>query len=175
MQARPGQERIVAYVITLAQQRRAQVASPSGPALGPFVDVRTLAQTGTYTIALDPQAAYIGQAKLTLYSVPPDPSPSVTIGGPGAVVSTPVPGQNATVTFTAAAGQALTVRLTASTYSLAKVTLLNPGGSTLVSARYYGTGGTTFTATAPTAGTYTVAIDPQQAYTGGTTVTVTSP
>jgi hypothetical protein len=44
-----------------------------------------------------------------------------------------------------------------------------------VGARYFGTGGTTFTATTGAAGTYTITLDPQQAYTGGVTVTVTSP
>ena len=194
--ATPGQNAVVTFAGAAGRrvslnlspatytQAKVSILNPDGSTLAPvqllgtggtFVDVRTLPATGTYQILLDPQSAYTGQVRLTLYDVPPDPAPSVSIGGPGAVVSTPVPGQNATVTFTAAAGQGLTVKLTASTYSLAKVTLLNPDGSTLVSTRYFGTSGTTFTATAATAGTYTVAIDPQQAYTGGTTVAVTSP
>ena len=165
-------------------QMKVSIVNPDGSTLaspqlmvpgGGFVDVRTLPATGTYQLVVDPQGPATGQARLTLYDVPPDPAAAVSIGGPGAVVSTPVPGQNASVTFTAAAGQALTVRLTASTYSLAKVTLLNPDGSTLVGTRYYGTGGMTFTATTGAAGTFTVAIDPQQSYTGTTTVAVTSP
>ena len=169
--------------VTMSQVK-VTILNPDGSTLAPgqllgtgggFVDVRTLPATGTYQILVDPQSTYTGQARLTLYDVPADPSSGVTVGGAGAAVSTAVPGQNATVTFSAAAGQALTVRLTASTYSLAKVTLLNPDGSTLVGARYFGTGGTTFTATAGAAGTYTIAIDPQQAYTGGVTVAVTSP
>jgi subtilisin family serine protease len=169
--------------VTMAQGK-VSILNPDGSTLAPvqffgtgggFVDVRSLPATGTYQIVVDPQSTYTGQARLTLYDVPADPAPGTVIGGAGAVVSTPVPGQNATVTFTAAAGQALTVKLTASTYSLAKVALQNPDGSTLVGARYFGTGGTTFTATTGAAGTYTITLDPQQAYTGGVTVTVTSP
>jgi len=169
--------------VTMSQVR-VSILSPDGSTLAPpqlagtgggFVDVRTLPATGTYRIVLDPQVTATGQARLTLYDVPADPSLSVTVGGPGALVSTPVPGQNATVTFQATAGQALTVRLTGSSYALAKVTVQNPDGSTLVGTRYFGTGGTTFTATAGAAGTYTIAIDPQQAGTGGVSVAVTSP
>jgi len=165
-------------------QLKLSILNPDGSTLvspqlmlspGGFVDVRTLPAAGTYTIVVDPQAAATGQARLTLYDVPSDPSPSIVIGGAGAAVATPVPGQNATVTFTAAAGQGFTVKLTASSYSLARLWLLNPDGSTLGPTRYFGTTSVSFGATAATAGTYTIVIDPQQAYTGGVTVAVTSP
>jgi hypothetical protein len=86
-----------------------------------------------------------------------------------------VPGQNSTVTFAAVAGQAFTVKLTGSSYPLARVSVVNPDGSTLVSARYFGTAGLTFSATAASAGAYAIVVDPQQAYTGAVTATVTSP
>ena len=165
-------------------QVKVSILNPDGSALvspqlmvagGGFVDTRTLPTAGTYTILVDPQAAATGQARLTLYDVPADPSAPVAIGAAGTAVATPVPGQNATVTFGAAAGQGFTVKLTASSYSLAKVSVLNPDGSTLVSARYFGTAGVTFSSTGASAGTYTIVVDPQQAYTGAVTVAVTSP
>ena len=42
----------------------------------------TLAQTGTYTISIDPQSNATGSAQFTLYDVPADTTGSISIGGP---------------------------------------------------------------------------------------------
>jgi hypothetical protein len=164
-------------------QVRVSILNPDGTTLvspqlfgsSGFIDTKTLPSSGSYTIAVDPYQAATGSATLTLYDVPPDAAAAVTVGSAPTSISTGVPGQNAAVTLTASAGQAITIKLTGSTYSLARVSLLRPDGSVLVSPRYFGTSGTSFAATAATAGSYTIVIDPSQGYTGGVTVTVTSP
>src|SRR5439155_135037 len=57
-----------------------------------FIDTLTLAQTGTYTISIDPQANATGSAQLTLYDVPADASGTITPGGAAQTVTTTVPG-----------------------------------------------------------------------------------
>lgn len=59
------------------------------------------------------------------------------------------------------------------TLSAAYVSVLNPGGSTLAPAIYVGTsGGFVDTRSLPSAGTYTIVVDPQGMATGSATVTV---
>ena len=72
-----------------------------------FLDTRVLPASGTYTILVDPQLADLGSMTLTLYDVPPDLTGSIAIGGPPASLTLgPVPGQNATLSFSGTAGSA---------------------------------------------------------------------
>jgi hypothetical protein len=52
--------------------------------------------------------------------------------------------------------------------------MLKPDGTNFVPPILVGTFGATMTATLPVAGRYWIGIDPQQAYTGGITLTLTS-
>ena len=140
---------------------------------GGFVDAKTLAASGTYTILVDPQATATGGVTLTLYDVPVDASATTSPGGSGPSVTTTVPGQNARVTFAGGAGQRVSVKVSGMTLSAAYVSVLNPGGSTLAPPIYVGTsGGFVDTRSLPSAGTYTVVVDPQAMATGSATVTV---
>ena len=68
--------------------------------------------TGFYTILVDPQGTDLGSMTLTLYDVPPDLSGSIAIGGPPVSLALgPVPGQNATLSFTGTAAQRVNLRL----------------------------------------------------------------
>ena len=58
----------------------------------------------SYVVALDPQGPSIGPVSVTVYDVPADATTSATLGGPAVTVTTGVPGQNASVTFTGNAG-----------------------------------------------------------------------
>jgi hypothetical protein len=138
-----------------------------------FVDVRTLPATGTYTITVDPQGATTGGATLTLYDVPPDATGTLTIGGPSQAISVTTPGQNARLTFTGAAGQSITLKMSAISISFGYASILKPDGPTLVPNTIFGSFDRTITATLPTAGTYTIVIDPQGNATGGLTLTLT--
>jgi subtilisin family serine protease len=166
---------------------KVSILNPSGTALvsptffgrnGGFVDVKTLTSTGTYTIVVDPQSNAVGSATLTLYDVPADPVVSIVPGGSSASVATSVPGQNARFTFSGVAGGRISVRLTNVTIgtsgsSSAKVSVLNPNGTTLVAAAFFGTnGGFVDAKNLPTTGTYKVVIDPQSNAVGGVTATL---
>src|SRR5690349_21700141 len=94
-----------------------------------FIDVKTLPTTGTYTIKVDPQDAAAGSLTLTLYDVPADPSTSLTVGGASGTLTTTVPGQNASATFSGTASQQVTVHLTSSSMGWVTVKLLKPDGT----------------------------------------------
>ena len=168
---------------------RVSIANPDGSSLvyatpvgrnGGFIDAKLLPANGTYTILVDPQGTDLGSMTLTLYDVPADLTGSITIGGgPVSLTLGPVPGQNAMLGFDGAAGQRVTLRLTNVTIGNtsccgARISMLKPDGTNVVPPILVGTFGATMTATLPVAGRYSIGIDPQQAYTGGITLTLTS-
>ena len=168
---------------------KVSISTPSGGTLvaptyfgtnGGFVDLTALPATGTYTILIDPQSNSTGAATATLYDVPPDASAALAVGGSSATLSMGVPGQNGSATFTAAAGQGVTLRLTnvtigTSGFSSAKVSILKPDGATLLSPTYFGTSGKTLALQLPANGTYRIVLDPQSFSTGNATLALTSP
>jgi hypothetical protein len=140
---------------------------------GGFIDTKTLPVTGTYTILVDPASTYTGSATLTLYDVPTDVTKPIVPGGAAVGVATAVPGQNARLTFTGTTGQRVAASLGSVTMSSAKVSLLNPDGTTLGAAASVGTaGGWLDTRTLQQNGTYTLLVDPQTTSTGSMTVTL---
>ena len=54
----------------------------------------------------------------------------------------------------------------------AKISMLKPDGTTVVPPILVGTFGATINATLPVTGTYSIVVDPQQAYVGGITLTL---
>jgi hypothetical protein len=91
-----------------------------------------------------------------------------------------VPGQNGSATFTGAAGQGVTLRLTSVTigtsgFSSAKISILKPDGATLLSPTYFGTSGKTIALQLPANGGYRIVLDPQSFSTGNATLALTSP
>ena len=145
---------------------------------GAFFDVQTLPATGVYTIFVDPQNTDVGSITLTLYDVPPDPTPSITPGGPAVTITTTVPGQNARPTFSGTSGQRVSLRVTGvtigtSTCCTVRVSILNPDGTTLVSPALFGTtGGFIDVQTLPQTGVYTIVVDPQSFEVGSATLTL---
>ena len=142
---------------------------------GGFIDVKTLAATGQYTIFVDPQDTDTGSITLTLYDVPADVTGTVTIGGAAVNVTTTVPGQNGSLTFTGTSGQQVTVRVTSNTMGLVRVTLLKPDGTSLTSSFTSSGNFNLSTQTLPVNGTYTIKIDPDDFNTGSMNVNVTNP
>jgi large repetitive protein len=145
---------------------------------GGFVDAKTLPVSGLYTILLDPQSNAVGSATVTLYDVPPDATATIVPGGAPVSVETTGPGQDAYLSFDGVAGRRVSFKLTnvtigSSCCSSAKVSLLRPDGTTLVSPAYFGTnGGFVDAKTLPVTGTYRIFLDPQGAATGSATVTL---
>ena len=115
---------------------------------------------------------------LTLYDVPPDLTGSIVAGGPPvSLVLGPVPGQNATLRFDGTAGQRISLRLSNvtignSTCCGARISVLKPDSTNLIPPMLVGTFGATLTATLPVTGQYSIQVDPQGAYTGGITLTL---
>jgi hypothetical protein len=145
---------------------------------GGFIDTKTLPQAGVYTVEIDPQANAVGGASVELYDVPPDAETFVTAGGAPASAATAVPGQNAALVFNGTAGRRISLKLTdvtmgSSCCSSAKVSILNPSGTTLLSATNFGTsGGFVDTKTLPQSGLYRIVLDPQSNAVGSATVTL---
>jgi len=152
-------------------------ATPVGTS-GGFLDARVLPTSGLYTILVDPQGTDVGSMTLALYDVPPDLSGSIAIGGPPVSLTLgPVPGQNATLAFNGTAGQRVSLRLSNVTIGNtsccgARISMLKPDGTNVVPPILVGSFGATITATLPVTGAYSIGVDPQGAYTGGITLTL---
>jgi hypothetical protein len=110
----------------------------------------------------------VAGAATTVYPIAP--------GGPAVAVSSA--GDTVRLTFDGTAGRRVSLKLTDVTIGTsgccsAKISILNPGGSTLVSPTYFGTsGGFLDTKTLGATGSYTILLDPQGTATGGATVTL---
>jgi hypothetical protein len=152
--------------------------SPTGFGLsGGFVDTKTLPVSGSYQVVIDPQSNAVGSATLTLYDVPADAAANAIVGGSAVTVAMTVPGQNGRVTFTGAGSQTVTLKLTGVTIGTscctsAKVSVLKPEGTTLVSPAYFGLSGKTLSFSLTAAGVYSVVVDPQSNAVGSVTVSV---
>src|SRR5262249_26560209 len=142
------------------------IFKPDGSALAnialtnTFLDVITLPSTGTYTILLDPVLNDTGTSTLTLYNVPADVTGTLTSGN-SALVNITTPGQNASFTFSATAGQQLSLDLTGSTIPSYGAAVYKPDGTALVQP-FIGEFSEAFvdSTTIPVTGTYTLSIDP---------------
>lgn len=190
----PGQRAVLTFTGTNGQRVSLRAASvtiassavsilrPDGTSLGSvtattsgaFLDTRLLTADGTYTVLVDPANANTGNMTLTLYDVPADVTGTLAVNGGGLAVSVTTPGQNAALTFTATAGQQVTVRVTGNTAGSTTVRLLRPDGTQQTSST---SSASNFNLSQQTlaAGTYTVAIDPAGANTGSLTISVTQP
>jgi predicted small integral membrane protein len=168
-------------------QAKVTVSQPDGTALvsglncgqSCVVDTRSLPVAGTYTILVDPQGAVTGSLTAQLHQVPADLVATATAGGPAQQVVVAAPGQNASVTFAAEAGQRVSIQLSGSTFGLsttsASVTVLKPDGTALHAATGLGANGLLLGPTAmPASGTYTVTLNPAGALTGAVAVRVFS-
>jgi hypothetical protein len=109
--------------------------------------------------------------------VPADPTGTLVLGGAASTLALDVPGLNGWMTFSGTAGRTVTLRLTAVTIgtsccSSAKVSVLRPDGTTLVSPSNFGTGGKTLSFSLPATGVYSIFIDPQSNGVGSVTLSV---
>jgi len=163
---------------------RVSILNPDGSTLvsptfvgttGGFIDVQTLATTGTYTIVVDPQNTDTGSMTLTLYSVPADVTGTVTIGGAAVNVTITTPGQNGSLTFSGTSGQQATVHVTSNTMGTVRVTLLRPDGTQMTTSITSSASFNLATQSLTTTGTYTITINPDSSNTGSLSISVTNP
>ncbi|MFF1817270.1 polymorphic toxin-type HINT domain-containing protein [Kribbella sp. NPDC058245] len=138
---------------------------------GMLVDTLALPAAGTWTLAVDPDYMVTTHTTVRLYAVPDDLTKSATVGGAGVSVTTAV-GQSASITFSGTASQKIKATVSASTYPSCGgfVRLRDSAGTNLTSTCL--SASSTLTYTLPTAGTYTLFVDPADVYTGTATVAV---
>jgi YD repeat-containing protein len=163
------------FYVTLLDPSSGTVANQGFISSTGFLDTVTLPATGTYTLLVDPYDSNTGSANLTLHNVPADASGIATINGASVPINIPIPGQNGAVTFTGAASQQVTVRITGSTVGLVTVKLLRPDMTVMTSTSSLSSNFNLATQTLPSAGVYTITIDPSGANTGTMNVAVTNP
>jgi YD repeat-containing protein len=113
---------------------------------GGYIGVITLPATGTYNILVAPQNNSTGHMTFTLYNVPADVGSTITPDGTPTTVTTTVPGQNANLTFSATAGQRLSLLLNNVTIANSNVAVQNTATLTAgqqypIKMEYYQNGG----------------------------------
>jgi len=162
---------ISSSTVTVMKPDGSNLLNPTSLSGNWFVDTLTLPVTGTYTIVIDPNSTFTGTMNLTLHNVPEDITGTITAGGPPVTVTATTPGQNATLTFNATAGDRISLDVTNVTISSSSVTVRKPDGSTLLANANVGTAGVFFDVTTlPVSGAYTIFIDPKIAATGSMTL-----
>jgi hypothetical protein len=145
----------------------------TGPLFTDYLDAVELPTTGIYTVVGDPAVANTGNLTLTLYDVV-DVTGSITIGGSAVTVTTPVPGQNARLTFSGTAGQRISLWMSNVTITTSDVSILNPDTAplTVASGGVSTAGGFIDTTVLTQTGTHTILLDPRVANTGSMTFTL---
>ena len=128
-----------------------------------FLDTVTLDDDGTYTVVVDPETTATGSVDVRVRDVPPDVTGPLTLGGPAKAVNITTPGQNAALTFTGTAGQRVTLTATSTTMNDYVDYEIDAPNGTRVYGSYVGVGSRNWSdaVTLPSAGTYTVKINPE--------------
>jgi len=141
---------------------------------GGFAEPVKLTVGGTYKVKVDPQSSFYGSVTVGVYVVPADTTGSLALGTP-LTISTSVPGQNATRTFSGTAGQRISFKFSAVTMAKVKIIVKAPGTNPPTVLQHTVETSDDFvdpiTLPAGRTGTYTVTIDPQGASTGSVTLT----
>ena len=125
-----------------------------------YIDTQTLPVDGTYTVLIQPDAAYTGSVGVCVYDVPPDAGGTIDVDGAATHVDLAV-GQNATLTFDGIGGEQLQL-----TYpngfgnNFGALVVKSPDGTELARTGLY-QGSTISIPVLPTSGTYSVLVNPR--------------
>ncbi len=135
-----------------------------------FRDTFTLPTTGTYTITIDPRDVQVGTQTFTLSSVP-DNTGTTAIGTPTMVTIGTI-GEVAVRTFTATAGQNVTLTVTGNSIAGVDLIVRNPSGGVI--ATLFASGATAFRPefNLPVSGAYTITVDPRDQQVGALVFTL---
>ena len=170
-----SQNTIGCYKLGIKNPDGTNLYGPSGQCGTPFVDPVTLPATGTYTITLGHSGAGTGSLTFQLYSVPPDATGTITIGGPAVTLTTTVPGQNGSLTFSGTSGQRVSVTTSQDTFnSCFSLAVVKPDGTNLYGPAGACSAGGFGPLTLPASGTYTIRLIHNGSATGSLTFTLTS-
>lgn len=135
-------------------------------------DLPLLPVTGTYTLFLDPYFLNSGAVTLLLSSEIVGP---IALDGAAFALSVTRAAQNARLSFAGAAGQRVSLALSGVTIPCCfTVSVLKPGGTTLISGSFGTAGGTLDSPVLPVTGAYAVFVDPFGVTTGNATLTLSS-
>lgn len=142
-------------------------------------DTQVLPIGGTYTIAISPPSNATGTYSIRIYSVPADPSATLTPGGAPATLTTTVPGQRMSATFTASANQRVFISCTPAMTGMgtakSSIVLTGPSGSAVGSPADCSKAPLLFDSQIlAAAGTYIISVDPPGIATGSFTLQVYS-
>ena len=135
-----------------------------------FRDVFALPATGTYTITVDPRDVLTGSLTYTMNAVP-DNTGSTTIGTPTTVAVGTI-GEVAIRSFSATAGQSVSLSVSGNTIAGVDLTVRNPSGGIVATLFASGATATRSAFTLPVTGTYTITVDPRDQLVGTLTFTL---
>jgi hypothetical protein len=133
-----------------------------------FLDAATLTVSGTYTIQVAPKGSATGKLSIRLIN-DVDQTGTIAIGGAPVTATIGQPGATSSFTFQGGAGQKVSVAISGSTLTdgCDLVELDGPGGAKLANDGCVIGGSGSISSTAlPTAGTYTLVVDPEGTDTG---------
>ncbi len=146
-----------------------------------FTGVLVLPTTGNYSIYYTPTWTYVGTATFTLNTVPPDVSATIAANSSPVSLTTTVPGQNMSLTFSGSAGQRVTLsgQYGSPLNSLccgSILTITEPDGITQLYSINVNDTSQTFSDVLilPVSGTYKIYYSPTWAYIGTATFTLTT-
>jgi serine/threonine protein kinase len=132
-----------------------------------YIDTIAIAASGTYSLVLDPDKLVTGSVTVRVLDVPPDVTGSTTVGGAPVSIATASPGQNASVTFQGSANQSITIDvrdiLVGPTSGYGGVLILLDSAGNEITRKSLWANESVATAenmVLPTAGDYTIVIDP---------------
>ena len=137
-----------------------------------FIDGIVLPRTGQYAVAVNPAGYGTGEVRMRAIAVS-DQHATMTINGPAVTATLPQPGAVARLTFAGTAGQKVTIEVISSTlpHQCGTPRLLGPDTSA-VSMGCIAAASSSFTATLPVTGQYTVVVDPADRGVGETQLRV---
>lgn len=141
-----------------------------------FIDSVSFPTTGTYKLVINPKGTVTGSTKVTAYlSTAVTGTITPTMGGESKTVTMSVPGQNAKITFSGTAEKQVSLVLTETTFEAGSVAIYTPEGSKITeSEKSVSSGGGEVKdgpITLPSTGTYTILVNPYNAYTGAIKLT----
>jgi len=132
-----------------------------------FSEVRTLTETGVYTVGVDPNGTAVGTSTVTIYVLAPDPTYAAALTGVAVGGSVEKPGNLNTFEFSGSANQRISVR--AQAVGCADYSLRTMGGTTLAMSFQCGEWFLE-NFVLPATQTYAVVIDPSGTSVGSTRV-----
>jgi hypothetical protein len=155
---------VTSSAVTLLTSDGTILASTAvGTAGGGLEDQNPLPTTGTYTVLIDPVGSYTGKMTLTLST---EVSDSLKMNAAPRTITISRPGQNGRYTFTGAANQQATIKVTNNKLGNVTVNLYSPNGILLAGMTSSTSSFNLNPVTLTSAETYTVTINPAMTETG---------